>query len=71
MATINVSVKKNSLGSGEFECAKCGSTQSYEDTRKTTVTSLFGIIPIKTKHKDTRKCGGCKDKTELKAEATA
>ena len=71
MATISVNVSKDKLGSGEFECKKCGSTQSYEDTRKTTITRLFSIIPIKTKIKDTRKCGGCKDKTEITAATSA
>lgn len=70
MATINMRVTKDSLGKGDFDCPKCGSSQSYADTRKTTVTSLFGLIPISTKHKDTRKCGGCGTKTELKAAAT-
>lgn len=65
MATIDVRVSKSDLGSGNFDCAKCGSEQPYKDTRKTTVTRLMGIIPIKTKIKDIRKCGTCGDKTEI------
>ena len=65
MATISVNVDKQSIGKGEFECAKCGSTQSYEDFKKTTTTRLFSLIPIGTKEKSYRKCKGCKDKTDI------
>ncbi|MEO9532341.1 MAG: hypothetical protein ABJG68_08580 [Crocinitomicaceae bacterium] len=67
MATINMRVTKDSLGKGEFDCPKCGSSQPYEDTRKTTITSLFGLIPISTKAKENRKCVDCKITAELKA----
>ena len=49
MATIDISVNKDSIGKGDFDCTKCGSSQAYEDTRKTTITRLLSLIPIKAK----------------------